>query len=577
MVQGTRSGAAAARKNTPVVPETQPVSQPTAQGIPVLQPETGRAQTLSEVEESDVDPQDTQDRQLEGPSKDVSPETAPQFTLPNLDTSTDPTDSSRTKTGEDAGDKSPSPLAADEPEDPMEKALASCRQQLALLQQNGIGMDRVLGKSKTKGQKKSEKKKKEQKKQSEQKKLQQAALEALIAQGVIPSMETSNGGGAGGVVVGGAGGDGGSSDGSSDGGDGGDDRRPLPPAPRDHGHSRSRSRSSSFVDIVSPGTVSAAQYRAWMADPEKRDMGKAKKPAHLEKYPPKGGLQGHRDWVNRAERIFRTSWYYFPDELSKIDHAALALEGNHATRWNDKETDGKTKHWSFYRFQEFLMSINMDAESRSLVAASDYLKAWQGEKQTVTEFYSWINALENQLPKLPDEWRKIMFLLRLRDKLQERCRVANNKLSDLTVEQWVETATRHETIMQGEGSTLALNSGGHHGGGKSNSNSNQNSGKRKRDNEPVGAQSRNNNRGSSKPSGGGGGGNSGGNSGGRSGGKSLWCFNCGKNDHISPNCTSQPNPDLVKRRKDNEARTGAVHTSSKNDRPAAKRPRQTGQ
>ncbi|KAL8626101.1 hypothetical protein Q9189_008218 [Teloschistes chrysophthalmus] len=574
MVQSTRSGTAALR-STPIIWETQ---QPTAPGPSDKgkQREQGRATTIEE--EDDSGDQLLQDRQLEEPlGGNVPPDSQPQTmsgTLPGV-LVTNP-NASASSSGAPINHK---PVANDddresssEPEDDEERVLVQLRAQLLALNAKGIGMDRILGK-KTKGQKKAEQKKKKQ----AQALAAKDALATLAQQGILPSVEDGEVV-SGDVAAGGAGGGGGDDGGSSDDGAGNRRSGSPPHVPHGHGHGHSRSRTTSFVDVVSPGMVSAAQRAEWMADPDTREMGKMRKPAPLDKYPPKGGLQGHRDWVNRAERIFRTSWYYFPNELSKIDYGALALEGNHATRWNDKEADGKTRDWSFYRFQEFLLSINMDSESRSLVAASDYLKAYQQNDQTVTQFHSFLNALENQLPKLPEEWRKIMFVLRLREELQAGCRIANAKLSDLTLEQWVEIATRHETLLRGKASASALNLGHT---GKSNQNSGS-GGKRKRDNQPGGG-ARNNGP-PSRPSGGGGGnsgGHSGGNSGRRSGGngKPIWCFKCGQNDHIAPNCHSAADPDLVQKRKDNEARTGAVHaeSSSKNDRPAAKRPRQTGQ
>ncbi|KAL9576608.1 MAG: hypothetical protein Q9212_006961 [Teloschistes hypoglaucus] len=156
-----------------------------------------------------------------------------------------------------------------------------------------------------------------------------------------------------------------------------------------------------------------------------------------------------------ADRMHRQAWYYFLDDASQIDHAAGYLEGNHATRWNNYEREKGKGDMTFEDFGEFLLDINTDKESRSLVAAGRYINAKQLPHQSVSEFHSFLTNLENMLPPLSEEWRVLMFLLRLRPEIQRAVRGAGEKAHARDRDGWVEQAIRMENLPGGSNNAAA--------------------------------------------------------------------------------------------------------------------------
>ena len=131
-------------------------------------------------------------------------------------------------------------------------------------------------------------------------------------------------------------------------------------------------------------------------------------------------LKQYRNFVRDCELAAKNAPAYFPEEDNLVTWAMQYLEGDPKESWWAQyelmKAAGEPITWA--SFTQHLLDSQVDPINRGLDAAIMYQKAVQRKDQTTRAFATYLQTLEDELPKQSEEQRVTSLFGKLREELQ---------------------------------------------------------------------------------------------------------------------------------------------------------------
>ena len=130
-------------------------------------------------------------------------------------------------------------------------------------------------------------------------------------------------------------------------------------------------------------------------------------------------LHAYRQFVRECEIAFHLSPHNFADSGTKIMWAMQYLEGDARDAWWTQYDRGILAQGTTWDdFKEFLLNLINDPTHRGLDAATKYANARQQPGQSIRQFATYLESLEQELPTYTDEQRAHHLFAKLREDLR---------------------------------------------------------------------------------------------------------------------------------------------------------------
>ena len=107
-----------------------------------------------------------------------------------------------------------------------------------------------------------------------------------------------------------------------------------------------------------------------------------------------------KNWTRNALNAFEINSFYFFNEWEKIRWAQQYMRKTPSQRWNsykEKNLETASTTWSWKNFSKFLFNLIKNSKNKRLVAAQKYDSARQKQSQSVSDFVTYFEMLENDL------------------------------------------------------------------------------------------------------------------------------------------------------------------------------------
>lgn len=126
----------------------------------------------------------------------------------------------------------------------------------------------------------------------------------------------------------------------------------------------------------------------------------------------------YRDFIEDVQVNFVSMGLGTGAVTERIVYASSWLGGVPKKLWRNHGGVEQSKKMTWAEFEEFLQNTVQDPVNRALTAQRQFNNAYQGERQSVADFASYLDSLESQLPVDPEEMRTLVLYARLSDSLQ---------------------------------------------------------------------------------------------------------------------------------------------------------------
>ncbi|KAF2083151.1 hypothetical protein K490DRAFT_13, partial [Saccharata proteae CBS 121410] len=206
-------------------------------------------------------------------------------------------------------------------------------------------------------------------------------------------------------------------------------------------------------ELENPGTHAPRTRRARSSDASSGDEDRQRKsksrrhikPRDPEKFNGKN-MKQYRDYISDCETAFDTCRDFFMnEERTFLNWSAMFLEGDPKIAWRKHEkrmrSAGEPIDWNMYK--KFLIDLLVDPVNRGLNAATKHDEAKQRPGQTVRQFVTYLETLEEELAPTSEESQVQTLYAKLRKELKTA--ITNHMTVPATREELVVVATTMET------------------------------------------------------------------------------------------------------------------------------------
>lgn len=133
-----------------------------------------------------------------------------------------------------------------------------------------------------------------------------------------------------------------------------------------------------------------------------------------------------RGFIRELELIFALSGNVYTTDEDKVLYGVMFLAGDTQEQWHLENSVADLGEYSWRDFKEFVRDAVADPANRAVSVALQYAKARQREGQTVQNFATELDSLEDQLPKYTEEQRVSHLLAKLRASIRREIVKSHN-------------------------------------------------------------------------------------------------------------------------------------------------------
>jgi hypothetical protein len=130
-------------------------------------------------------------------------------------------------------------------------------------------------------------------------------------------------------------------------------------------------------------------------------------------------MRAARDFIRELELVFALLGNAYSLEREKVLYGVMFLAGDAHEQWHLNHSVTDLEGYTFDDFKAFVRDAVEDPANRVISVTLSYERARQKEGQTVSAFATYLDTLEDQLPRYTEEQRVLHLLAKLAPKLRK--------------------------------------------------------------------------------------------------------------------------------------------------------------